>query len=221
MGRPGRHPRAALGVLRVPELSADALTAWLRDFAARVAEHADELTELDRLIGDADHGTNLARGTAAVAALDPGACASARDYAKRAALTLVSTVGGASGALYGTFLLRLAPALPDDGPIAREQWAAALRAGVAGVMERGRAEPGDKTMVDVLLPALEAFQAAPEASTGWPEAAAAAAEARDATADLVARRGRASYLGERSRGTVDPGAASATLLVEAAVRQLG
>jgi len=203
------------------DLSAALLAAWLGDFAASVAEHADELTELDRLIGDADHGVNMARGTAAVAALDPAAFGSARDYAKRAAMTLVSTVGGAAGALYGTFLLRLAAALPDDGPMGRNQWAAVLRAGVAGLIERGRAEPGDKTLVDVLTPALAALEAAPAASSGWPEAAAAAAAARDATADLAARRGRASYLGERSRGTVDPGAASAAMLVASAARVLG
>lgn len=198
------------------DLDAAALAAWLRAFAALVDEHAAELTELDRRIGDADHGTNLARGAAAVAALD--AEGSASDYAKRAAMALISTVGGASGPLYGTFLLRLAAALPADGPIVGASWAQALRAAERGLAERGRSARGDKTMLDALGPALDAFEAADAAP--WDAAAAGATAGRDATVDLVARRGRASYLGERSRGTADPGATSMALLFAAAAATL-
>lgn len=199
-------------------LDAATLAAWLRDFAATVSEHKAELTELDRLIGDGDHGTNLARGTAAVAALDPSGSAS--DYAKRAAMALISTVGGASGPLYGTFLLRLSGALPADGPITREGWSAALRAAGQGLVDRGKAVVGDKTMVDALAPALDAFDGVRDGAEPWAAAAAAAASGRDATVDLVARKGRASYLGERSRGTADPGATSMTLLFDSAARTL-
>jgi len=138
----------------VRPLSAALLADWLRHFADAVAAAEPELTELDRLIGDADHGTNLNRGFSAVAAIDPGDCASARDYGKRAGMALVSSVGGASGPLYGTFLLRLAAALPPDGDITAAQWSAALRAGLDGLVARGKAERGDKTMVDALAPAL-------------------------------------------------------------------
>ena len=197
-------------------LDATALAAWLGAFADDVAEHEAELTDLDRRIGDADHGTNMHRGMAAVAALP--ADGTAAEYAKRAAMTLISTVGGAAGPLYGTFLLRLAAALPADGPISADQWSDALAAGVRGVADRGKAVRGDKTMLDALLPALDAFTTA--TTDPWAAAAEAAARGRDATVDLVARKGRASYLGERSRGTADPGATSATLLIQAAARTL-
>lgn len=199
-------------------LSAALLADWLRHFADAVAAAEPELTELDRLIGDADHGTNLNRGFSAVAAIDPGDCASARDYGKRAGMALVSSVGGASGPLYGTFLLRLAAALPPDGDITAAQWSAALRAGLDGLVARGKAERGDKTMVDALAPALDAFDAAEQEP--FAAAAAAAAAGRDATVDLVARKGRASYLGERSRGVADPGATSAALLIASAAATL-
>jgi len=197
-------------------LDATALAAWLGAFADDVAEHEAELTDLDRRIGDADHGTNMHRGMAAVAALP--ADGTAAEYAKRAAMTLISTVGGAAGPLYGTFLLRLAAALPADGPISAGQWSDALAAGVRGVADRGKAVRGDKTMLDALLPALDAFTTA--TTDPWAAAAEAAARGRDDTVDLVARKGRASYLGERSRGTADPGATSATLLIQAAARTL-
>lgn len=205
-------------------LDAALLAAWLRDFAAAVTDGEPHLTELDRLIGDTDHGINLQRGLRSVAAIDPGDCASARDYAKRAAMAVVSGVGGASGALYGTFLLRLAAALPPDGPITAAQWSVALHAGLTGLVERGKAELGDKTMVDALAPALDAFDAAaaePFAAEPFAAAAAAAAAGRDATVDLVARKGRASYLGDRSRGVADPGATSVAWLMASAAATLG
>ena len=201
-------------------LDTAAVAAWMADFADQVHRQADLLTELDRKIGDADHGSNMERGTAAVAALDPAAFSSPSTYLRKAGMTLVSTVGGASGPLYGTFLMRVGAAWPSDG--SATGLGAALRAGLDGVVQRGKAEVGDKTMVDALAPALRASDAA--ASTGVAAALAAAAKASargcDDTAPLVARKGRASYLGERSVGVQDPGATSMMLLLEAAARTL-
>jgi dihydroxyacetone kinase-like protein len=201
----------------------DGLTRWLRLFGQLVAEHREELTALDAAIGDADHGTNLERGTRAVVdALGTTPPAGASSLLKQAGMTLVRTVGGASGPLYGTFFLRMAGALDDDGPVPADAFARALRAGLDGLMARGRAEPGDKTMVDALVPALDALDR--ELASGLAAALAAASAAaqggRDATVPLQARKGRASYLGERSIGHQDPGATSAALLVAAAARTL-
>ncbi len=199
-------------------IDAAALERWVRAFAASIAEHADELTRLDSAIGDADHGANLARGTAAVLAkLD--ASGGPAVLLKQVGMTLVSTVGGASGPLYGTFFLRMATAAGDAAELDAAAFGAALRAGVEGVVARGKAEQGDKTMLDALLPALDAYDAALGGGdlAGILRAAAdAAAQGRDATVPLQARKGRASYLGERSVGHQDPGATSATLLLAAA-----
>lgn len=196
--------------------------AWLADFAAVVHENADLLTDLDRQIGDADHGANMDRGMQAVATLAADNFDDAPALLKKAGLTLVSTVGGASGPLYGTFFLRLAAALPaqDADPVA---FGMALRAGLEGVLARGKAAVGDKTMVDALSPAVDAYEAtvSDEAKPALEAAAQAAAEGRDATVPLVARKGRASYLGERSAGHQDPGATGVTMLIEAAARTLG
>jgi dihydroxyacetone kinase-like protein len=200
------------------------LEAWVREFARSVAEHREELTALDSAIGDADHGTNLDRGmSAAVAALQSAPPADPAALLKQVGMTLISKVGGASGPLYGTFFLRMAGALgtgpADDGTFAR-----ALRAGLDGVVARGKAEPGDKTMLDALVPACDALDAALSDGKPLGDALAAAAEAartgRDATIPLVARKGRASYLGERSAGHQDPGATSTALLMDAAVATL-
>ncbi|MFJ4158572.1 dihydroxyacetone kinase subunit DhaL [Microbacterium testaceum] len=198
-------------------VSADDLVAWVRAFRDAVHAHKDELTRLDSEIGDADHGSNMARGLdAVVAKLDP-APASPSDLFKTVGMTLVSSVGGTSGPLYGTLFLRMGPALGTGAEVDAATLGAALRAGVEGVVARGKAELGDKTMIDALSPALDAWDAA--AAEGPAEAARAAADAaargRDATEPLVARKGRASYLGERSAGHLDPGATSATLLLEA------
>ncbi|MFJ4037837.1 dihydroxyacetone kinase subunit DhaL [Microbacterium sp. NPDC090007] len=199
------------------DVSTDDLVSWIHGFRDAVAAHKDELTRLDSEIGDADHGSNMARGLdAVVAKLDP-APANAAELFKTVGMTLVSTVGGASGPLYGTLFLRMGPALASAERMDAATLGAALRAGVEGVIARGKAELGDKTMIDALSPALDAWDGA--ADQGPPSAARAAAEAaargRDATEPLVARKGRASYLGERSAGHLDPGAASATLLLEA------
>lgn len=200
--------------------------AWLADAATVFDEQAEHLTDLDRAIGDGDHGSNLQRGFAKTAGLVEAEDFPAIDaYLKKVGMTLVSTVGGASGPLYGTFFLRLAGALAGREEVGTEDLARALRAGVEGIVARGRAERDDKTMFDAWAPALEAYEAAvadgADLSGALQSAAQAAARGRDATEDLAARKGRASYLGERSRGHIDPGAASTTLLLESAARTLG
>jgi dihydroxyacetone kinase-like protein len=205
-------------------VSVEGLAGWLRRFAALVAEHREELTALDSAIGDADHGTNLDRGmSAVVAALEGTPPAGAGALIRQAGMTLVRTVGGASGPLYGTFFLRMAAAL-DDGPVPADALSRAARAGLDGLIARGRAEPGDKTMVDALAPAVDALERELSQGAGLAAALAAASAAanagRDATVPLQARKGRASYLGERSVGHQDPGATSAALLVAAAAQTL-
>jgi dihydroxyacetone kinase-like protein len=206
-------------------IDAAALERWIRAFAAVIAEKEAELTRLDSAIGDADHGANMNRGLKAVVAkLDGAAPAGPAALLKQAGMTMVSTVGGASGPLYGTFFLRMAAAVGDAGTLDKAGFAAALRAGVDGVVARGKAEAGDKTMYDALAPAVDALDAAlgGEDTSGALQAAAdAAARGRDATTPMQARKGRASYLGERSVGHQDPGATSVTLLVTAAASTLG
>jgi dihydroxyacetone kinase-like protein len=198
------------------------LGQWVRRFATLIAENSAHLTELDAAIGDADHGSNMDRGMkAAVAALDETPPAMPGALFTKVGMTLVSTVGGASGPLYGTLFLRIGTSFGDSDPASPEEFAAALRAGLEGVVARGKAVPGDKTMYDALAPAVDALERA--LAEGAPLASAlaaarAAAEAgRDATTPMLGRKGRASYLGERSVGHQDPGATSAALLLEAAV----
>ena len=198
---------------------------WVRAFQTEMAEHKDRLTELDAAIGDADHGTNMDRGMRAVVAKLDGSDADIAGLFKTVGMTLVSTVGGASGPLYGTLFLRMGTAMAGRAALDGEGWAAALEAGVEGVQARGKAVPGDKTMVDALVPAAAAFRAtvARGGSTGeaWHRAAVAARAGVKATIPLVARKGRASYLGERSAGHQDPGATSSYLLVECGAEVLG
>lgn len=202
-----------------------AFQTWMADYAEVIKDQADYLTDLDRAIGDADHGSNMARGTAKVATL-AGAeeFPSSEAYLKKVGMTLVSTVGGASGPLYGTFFLRMAGPLSGVGDASVGEVGAALRAGVDGILARGKAEIEDKTMYDAWAPALDAYDAAAaegaDLGGALQAAAKASAEGRDATLDLIARKGRASYLGERSRGHIDPGATSTTLLLESAARSL-
>jgi phosphoenolpyruvate---glycerone phosphotransferase subunit DhaL len=196
-------------------MTVDELKSWLREFARLIAEHRDELTELDAAIGDADHGTNMHRGMAAVVENLDGDTIGA--VCKQAGMTLVRTVGGASGPLYGTFWLRFGVAAGEVTELDAEGFAAAVRAGLDGVVARGKAEHDDKTMFDALAPAVEAILAG-----GTLKAAADCADkGRDATIEMLARKGRASYLGERSVGHQDPGATSAALLVRAAATTLG
>lgn len=201
-------------------LDTSSVSAWLKDFADVIHDNADLLTDLDREIGDGDHGSNMDRGMKAVAELESASFATPADYLKKIGMTLVSTVGGASGPLYGTFFLRLATSWGDAATA--EGLGKALRAGLDGILARGKAEVGDKTMVDALTPALAAYDEHVEEgiSAALNAAGVACAEGRDATIPLVARKGRASYLGERSAGHQDPGATSVTYLIEAAARNL-
>ncbi|MBK0867616.1 dihydroxyacetone kinase subunit L [Saccharopolyspora sp. HNM0986] len=185
-----------------------------------VAAYRDELVEMDRVIGDADHGENMDRGFRAVAAkLDTSAPETPGSALKLVASTLISTVGGASGPLYGTAFLRAASAAGEGDELDGPAVAAILKAGLDGVVARGKAEVGDKTMIDALSPAADAAKAAADDGASAGQVLAAAAEAArngaESTEPLVARKGRASYLGERSAGHVDPGARSTALLLSA------
>ena len=206
-------------------VDARAIRSWLSLFAEEVAANRDLLTTLDSAIGDADHGANLDRGaTAALAAIAGVEQSSPGVLLKTTGMTLVSTVGGASGPLYGTFFLRMAGSAGDAESLDGPAFAASLRAGLEGVVARGRAQAGDKTMYDALAPACDALDAAladgRELADALSLAAAAADAGRDATIPMLARKGRASYLGERSVGHQDPGATSAALLVSTAARAL-
>lgn len=188
-------------------LDADFFRRWMTAATVLVDREADRLTALDSPIGDADHGSNLQRGFTAVAATleketpdTPGA------VLILAGRQLISTVGGASGPLYGTLLRRTGKALGDSPEVSADQLAEALRAGVDAVRTLGGAAPGDKTMVDALVPAVEAL------GDSFAAARTAAVEGAEATTPLQARKGRASYLGERSIGHQDPGATSSALL---------
>jgi phosphoenolpyruvate---glycerone phosphotransferase subunit DhaL len=204
-------------------VDANAIRAWIEEFARLINVNKDKLTELDSAIGDADHGINMDRGmTAVLKALEEDTPAA---LLKQTGMTLVSTVGGASGPLYGTAFLRMATAAGDASEIDAQDFAGMLRAGLDGVVARGKAEVGDKTMVDALAPAVDALDSA--LAGGAPLEAAlqkalqAALAGQDGTIPMVARKGRASYLGERSTGHQDPGATSVTLLITAAVTALG
>ncbi|MFF4507395.1 dihydroxyacetone kinase subunit DhaL [Streptomyces sp. NPDC001401] len=192
-------------------LDADFFRRWMTVTAASVDREAERLTALDSPIGDADHGSNLQRGFRAVAAtLEKEAPDTPGAVLTLAGRQLISTVGGASGPLYGTLLRRTGKALGDAGEVSETQFAQALRAGVEAVMTLGGAAPGDKTMIDALVPAVDALD-----DGGFAAARTAAEEGALATTPLQARKGRASYLGERSIGHQDPGATSSALLVAA------
>ena len=175
--------------------------AWLRAFAALINDNTDFLTDLDAAIGDADHGTNMARGTtAALGKLDDATPLGA--MFRSVGMTLVSTVGGSAGPLYGTFFMRFGARLGDVEDVSLTTFAAALKAGRDGVVARGKAAVGEKTMIDAMTPAVEAFDSrVGDGPLAAAEAALAAAQqGRDATIPLVAKKGRASYLWERSAG---------------------
>ncbi|WP_371774792.1 dihydroxyacetone kinase subunit DhaL [Streptomyces sp. NBC_01438] len=192
-------------------LDTDFFRRWMTTTAAAVNREAAHLTDLDSAIGDADHGSNLQRGfTAVTAALDKEPPQTPGAVLILAGRQLISTVGGASGPLYGTLLRRTGKALGDDAPaVTRDELARALGAGVAAVAQLGGAQAGDKTMLDALLPAAEAL------GTSFEAARDAARAGALATVPLQARKGRASYLGERSIGHQDPGATSSALLIAA------
>ncbi|MFD3651949.1 dihydroxyacetone kinase subunit DhaL [Streptomyces sp. NPDC058620] len=191
-------------------LDADFFRRWMAATAAAVDREASRLTELDSAIGDADHGSNLQRGFAAVTAvLEKDAPQTPGAVLTLAGRQLISTVGGASGPLYGTLLRRTGKSLGDASEVTTQQLAEAFGAGVTAVGQLGGAQAGDKTMLDALLPAADALGASFAAAREAAEAGALA------TVPLQARKGRASYLGERSIGHQDPGATSSALLVAA------
>jgi phosphoenolpyruvate---glycerone phosphotransferase subunit DhaL len=197
------------------------MVAWLRAYAEAIAQNREYLTELDSAIGDADHGSNMDRGMKAVVGkldeLPPGGIGA---LLKTVGMTLVSTVGGAGGPLYGTLFLQMGAAAGPASELTTAELATALEAGVRGVRARGKAELGDKTMIDALLPAVEALKTGAAAELPPADALRLAAEAAEggmkATIPMVARKGRASYLGERSAGHQDPGATSSWLLMKTA-----
>lgn len=194
---------------------------WVRSFADVIAENKEYLTQLDSAIGDADHGINMNRGMQAVLGkIDGVGDGDIGTLLKTVGMTLVSTVGGAGGPLYGTLFLQFGTASAGKADLEPADWAVALEKGVEGVQMRGKAEPGDKTMVDALIPARDAFRQSVQDGASFEDAlrrsAEAAEEGMKATIPWVARKGRASYLGERSAGHQDPGATSSYLLLKTA-----
>ena len=194
--------------------------AWLRRAGDDLIASAVALTELDARIGDGDHGINMRRGMEAVAAVLDAARADegSADLLRSAGRRIISVVGGASGPLYGTLLIGTADEL-GDSPSDAGDLARALEQGVAAVGRRGRSEVGQKTMLDTLTPAAAALGSSLRGGASVADAAdaavAAARAGRESTREMVAQRGRASYLGDRARGHLDPGAASALIVIEA------
>jgi phosphoenolpyruvate---glycerone phosphotransferase subunit DhaL len=202
----------------------DAVRDWMERFAAEVAENRSYLTKLDGAIGDGDHGTNMDRGMKK--ALERLGTTDGDDIGaslKAVGMALVSSVGGAAGPLYGTFFLQMGQAASGRSELDLPGFTEAFDAGLQGVIKRGKAEPGDKTMVDALTPALEALRTADgdDVAAALGKAAQAAQEGMEATVPMVARKGRASYLGERSAGHQDPGATSSHLLLKSAAEAAG
>src|SRR4051794_8451320 len=203
-------------------LGHDDVLRWIRAFAAEVDANKEQLTQLDAAVGDGDHGINMERGMAAVVG-KVDATGDEQDIGallKAVGMTLVSTVGGAAGPLYGTLFLQLGSKAAGKEELDLAGWTEALDAAVTGVQARGKAQAGDKTMLDALLPALEALRAAEgeELGEALSRSAAAAEEGMHATVPLEARKGRASYLGPRSVGHQDPGATSTHLLLDTAAK---
>jgi dihydroxyacetone kinase-like protein len=196
----------------------------IREMAAAMEENRRQLTKLDSEIGDGDHGNNMNRGfQAALERLENADLATPADVLKAVSMALISKVGGAAGPLYGTAFLRASSALGDKEEVSAEDAAEALVAALGGIKQRGKAEVGDKTIVDALQPAVEAAREAADGGSvaGVLRAAAGAAEeGAEATVPIRARRGRASYLGARSEGHQDPGATSTYMLLDAAARAL-
>jgi phosphoenolpyruvate---glycerone phosphotransferase subunit DhaL len=204
----------------------DDVQEWMKRFSAEMVENRAMLTRLDSDIGDGDHGTNMDRGMRKV--MEKLAGSDSDDIGatlKSVGMALISSVGGAAGPLYGTLFMQMGQATAGRSELDLAGFTEALEAGVAEVQKRGKAEPNDKTMVDALLPALEALRQAGEEGADVPDAlvkaADAAREGMEATVPLVARKGRASYLGDRSAGHQDPGATSTHLLLRSAAEAVG
>jgi dihydroxyacetone kinase-like protein len=202
-------------------ITASGIRRWIAEYAGVIAEHRQELVALDRAIGDADHGTNMDRGMQkALEKLEATEGDDIGALLKVVGMALVSSVGGAAGPLYGTLFLQMGAATAGRSELDLDGWSAALDAGVTGVQKRGKAEPGDKTMLDALLPAVAALGGGGELAGALRRSAEAAAEGMRQTIPLEARKGRASYLGPRSVGHQDPGATSSHLLIESAASAL-
>ena len=190
-------------------------------FAGAMSEHREELVKLDTAIGDGDHGTNMNRGmTKAMEKLAAAEQPDSGAVLKTVAMALVSSVGGAAGPLYGTLFLQMGSALAGQSEVDLPAYAAAWRKGLEGVQARGKAEAGDKTMVDALIPAIGALETSSDLSSGLRAAEQAAEEGMNATTPMIARKGRASYLGERSKDHQDPGATSTYYLFKSATEAL-
>jgi dihydroxyacetone kinase-like protein len=199
-------------------VSKEQVVRWLRAAARSMREQKELLTRLDKAIGDGDHGINMDRGFGKVIEQLDGA-ADLAGVLKTAAMALISSVGGASGPLYGTFFLRASAAAAGKEQLSASDLYELMEAGLEGVRQRGKAQAGDKTMIDALLPAVQAFSRAVAAAQDLSSALAGTVEAArcgaEATIPLIARKGRASYLGERSIGHKDPGATSSYLILKA------
>ncbi|MDD2522936.1 MAG: dihydroxyacetone kinase subunit DhaL [Anaerolineaceae bacterium] len=202
-------------------ITKDDVLSWIRDYAQVIEENFEMLTDLDREIGDADHGANMRRGFKAV--LEKLPSVEDKDIGailKSVGMTLLSKVGGAAGPLYSTFFMKAGTTIGAKSEMAIDDWAKALEASTAGIAALGKAQPNDKTMLDALYPAVDALNTAIGNGSSNGEAlqksADAAHEGMLATIPLVARKGRASYLGERSAGHQDPGATSSYLLIKSA-----
>jgi len=203
-----------------------ATLAMIREMAAAVEEHRKHLTKLDSEIGDGDHGNNMHRGfQAALERLDNTNPQTPSDALKAVSMALIGKVGGAAGPLYGTAFLKASTALSGKEDLSPEDVAEAIEVALSGVKHRGKAEEGDKTMIDALTPAArdarEAASSGKNAAEVFRAAARGANEGAEATVPLTARRGRASYLGARAEGHMDPGAYSTYLLLDAAARSVG
>jgi dihydroxyacetone kinase-like protein len=199
----------------------DTVLDWMRGFAGEMGAHRQELVRLDTAIGDGDHGTNMDRGMRrALERLDGADQPDAGAVLKTVAMALVSSVGGAAGPLYGTLFLQMGGALSGREEVDLGGYVGAWRKGLEGVQMRGKAEPGDKTMVDALVPAVEAMEQASDLDGALRAAVEAAEQGMLATIPLVARKGRASYLGERSKDHQDPGATSTYYLYTSAAEAL-
>lgn len=209
-------------------LSRSDLERWILDFAHEIIDRHVILSDLDAASGDADHGSNMERGMSALLGATPGwdSTALPGEFLKDVGLHIVSSVGGSSGALYGTIFLRMARSVGDAQSVSPHLLMNAFEAAAEGIVERGKVQQGDKTMYDALAPAVQALRerltsGRENLSSALEYAAKAAETGRDATTEMIARKGKSSYARENSRGVTDPGAASVTMLVQSAARTLG
>lgn len=200
----------------------ESVKRWLADCEQVFAEHAAELNDLDRQVGDGDHGSNMHRGFRGACGVTFAGQVTPSDAFRRIGMALVSSVGGASGPLFGTLFLRIGQYWSE--PLTAESFLRAVQAGVDGVTTRGKAQPGDATMVDALAAGATALQSAlgqePSLAEALQVVAEGARRGAEATRDMVARRGRAAHFGEKSLGHLDPGAVSVALIAESAARTL-